>query len=336
MNMISSIQLVWPWMLLLLPLPWLLYKLLPATNTQKDAALKVPYLQDFKLDHKTAQTSAQALSVWLYAFAWLALIIAAARPQYVGDVVELPVSGRDLMMAIDLSESMQTRDFILNGKALNRLQATKTVASEFIERRAGDRLGLILFAKQAYLQSPLTFDRTTINTFLQEAAIGLAGKATAIGDAIGLAIKRLRTADESDDNDKILVLLTDGENTAGELEPIKAAEIAARSGLKIYTIGIGAGRGMSSLGINLMSGMRTNLDETTLKAIAEKTGGQYFRAFNTQELEQIYLKLDKLEPIERDTKSYRPTRSLFHWPLALALALTLLLALKQTWTRFRP
>jgi Ca-activated chloride channel family protein len=231
------------------------------------------------------------------------------------------------MLAVDLSFSMQEQDFELQGQWVDRLTATQAVAQDFIMRRQGDRIGLILFGENAYLQTPLTFDRETVRTLLMESQIGLAGRATAIGDAIGLAIKRLRN---QDDSNRVLVLLTDGANTAGEIEPIRAAELAARDGLTIYTIGIGADE---MLVRSLFGTRRVNpsaeLDEETLRAIAETTGGRYFRARDTRELDDIYRLLDRLEPIEQDPESFRPVTALFQWPLGAALILAGGLALIQ-------
>lgn len=314
------IEWLWPWAFILLPLPLLIRRLLPTANSDRDAALLVPFMEDFQT--AAASSSQQSGKPWLLilaAIAWLFLIIAAARPQYLGDPVELPVSGRDLMLAVDLSGSMEVEDFEINGEAVDRLTATKYVASQFIKRRKGDRIGLILFGRRAYLQTPLTFDRKTVVTLLNEAAIGLAGKETAIGDAIGLAIKRLK--DEKQQS-RVLILLTDGANTAGEVSPLKAAELAAKQGLKIYTIGIGADE---MIRYSIFGARRINpsadLDEKTLKAIARKTGGRYFRARDTQELEKIYHLLDQLEPVEKDAQSFRPVQTLYYWPLAIAFIL---------------
>ncbi|HEY3486851.1 MAG TPA: VWA domain-containing protein, partial [Gammaproteobacteria bacterium] len=192
---------------------------------------------------------------------------------------------------------------------------------EFIERRNGDRIGLILFGERAYVQAPLTFDRKTVNTLLQEASLGMAGERTAIGDAIGLAIKRLQNNPQQR---RTLILMTDGANNAGELQPLKAAELAQRIGLKIYTIGIGAEavRRRSLFG-NFTVNPSRDMDEKTLTAIAEATQGRYFRAHNTEELAKIYAILDQLEPVEIEQQSFRPTRALFYWPLTAAFVLTL-------------
>ncbi len=314
----------WPWLALVLPLPLLIRYLMQPLEVNNEAALRVPFLQDF--DQQTGDfrhIDGRRLLLWLAAIAWLLLILAAMRPQWLGDFIEIPVSGRDLMLAVDLSGSMEEQDFVVNNKQVDRLTATKRVAGRFIERRIGDRLGLILFGEQAYLQTPLTFDRQTVKTLLYESAIGLAGQSTAIGDAIGLAVKRLR---EQDEQSRVLVLLTDGANTAGAVEPLAAAELAAREGLKIYTIGIGA----DEMIVRSFFGSRkvnpsAELDEKTLRAIADKTGGRYFRARDTSELEKIYTLLDQLEPIEKDVQRFRPQTALYYWPLAAALILLLLL-----------
>lgn len=314
------IQFVWPWIWLALPLPWLIRRFTPAVNTVEQAALKVPFLDDFNIAESQLVTQAnRPWALWLAMAAWCLLVLACTRPQWLGEPIEQGVSGRDLMLAVDLSGSMEERDFIINDQAVDRLTATKLVANEFIERRVGDRLGLILFGTNAYLQVPLTFDRKTVQTLLNEAFLKLAGESTAIGDAIGLAVKRLQ-AQQTDS--RVLILLTDGANTAGKVSPIKAAEIAAQHQLKIYTIGIGADEMVvrSFFGSRKVNPSR-DLDEKTLTAIAEKTGGQYFRARNTDELKQIYQLLDKLEPVEKDTQFFRPRSELFFWPLGFALFL---------------
>jgi len=325
-------QIEWPLVLLLVPLPLLVYLTLPARAQQQQAALRVPMIEDFQLGGVQAdEVKSYRWRQFLSLLAWLLLVIAASRPQWLGESIAIPISGRDLMLAVDLSDSMRTADFKIEGKQVNRLQATKQVASQFIERRRGDRLGLILFGTQAYLQTPLTFDSKTVNLLLGESAIGLAGERTAIGDAIGLAIKRL---DLESDNSRVLVLMTDGANTAGEVTPLKAAQLAASRGLKIYTIGIGADEQIESTWFGLR---RTNpsaqLDEKTLRAIASLSGGRYFRARDTEELAKIYDLLDELEPLPRDTQSLRPVRALFAWPLIFALVLAALLVVPGLWRR---
>ncbi|MGR9073188.1 MAG: vWA domain-containing protein [Gammaproteobacteria bacterium] len=317
----------WPWMLLALPLPWLARRFLPPVDSAEQAALKVPFIEDFEGYASGKSLQLRRWPLRLAAAAWCLLVAASVRPLWLGEPVEQAVSGRDLLLAVDLSGSMEEQDFMVQDRRVDRLTATKRVAGQFIERRVGDRLGLILFGTQAYLQTPLTFDRKTVLTLLNEAVIGLAGESTAIGDAIGLAVKRLggRQADS-----RVLILMTDGANTAGEVPPLKAAELAAERGLKIYTIGIGADEMVvrSFFGSRRINPSR-DLDEETLKAIADKTGGRYFRARDTGEFDTIYRILDKLEPVEKDKQYFRPKTELFHWPLTLAMAITALLCLAR-------
>jgi len=317
----------WPWLLAALPLPLLIRWLIPANRPVEQAALKVPFLDDFYSLETRMTARDQQWPLLLAAAAWLLLVIACTRPQWLGEPVEQAVSGRDLMLAVDLSGSMQEQDFMLNNKPVDRLTAIKWVAGDFIKRRVGDRIGLILFGTQAYLQTPLTFDRKTVETLLNESAIGLAGDNTAIGDAIGLAVKRLKNQPA---DSRVLILLTDGANTAGEVSPLKAAELAAANKLKIYTIGVGADEMIvrSFFGNRKVNPSR-DLDENTLVKVAENTGGRYFRARNADELNNIYMLLDKLEPVEKAKQYFRPRSELYYWPLSLALALASFISLSR-------
>ena len=310
----------WPFIFYFAALPLLIW-LLPAMKQASITTVKVPFFTKFwkSLANITEQTK------WwmklLALIAWMLLVAAAARPVWIGEAIALPVEGRDLMLAVDVSGSMQETDMKINGKEVDRLTMIKFVAGDFIERRKGDRIGLILFGQQAYLQTPLTFDRKTVNILLSESIIGIAGKATAIGDAIGLAVKRVRS---TTDNNRILILLTDGQNTAGEIQPLKAAELAAQEGLKVYTIGIGTDEiYRQTVFGNRRINPSLDLDEATLKKIAETTGGRYFRARNTKELDDIYAMLDELEPLAKEDQFYRPTDVLFFWPLTLSMLLLL-------------
>jgi len=317
------INFAWPWIILLLPLPYFVYRFTRPVEGSLGSALRVPFLDDFATAIPEAGRKSKRWPLWIAILIWSLLVFSGMRPQWLGELIEVPISGRDLMLAVDLSGSMEQRDFVLKDKRIDRLAATKWVAGDFIERRIGDRIGLILFGEQAYLQAPLTFDRETVKTLLYESFIGMAGKATAIGDAIGLAVKRLRERDESN---RVLVLLTDGANTAGVVEPVDAAELAKQEGLKIYTIGVGA----DEMLIRSLFGFRelnpsADLDEATLKEIARLTGGAYFRARDIDELEEIYTLIDELEPIEQDGKMFRPRKALYYWPLSFALLLGLTL-----------
>lgn len=311
----------------LLPLPLIVYFLLPSAK-QNHRALLVPFFNQLgKTD--TALKSPHhpsLLKIITLGLIWSLVIIASARPQWIGDPINMPASGRDLLLAVDISGSMETPDMEWQGEPINRLISVKKVVGDFVERRESDRLGLVLFGSKAYLQAPLTFDRKTVNQLLQEAELGFAGEKTAIGDAIGLGVKRLR--DRPQDS-RVLILLTDGANTSGEIEPLKAAELAAQAKVKIYTIGIGAEQMLQPGLFGTSFGSRTvnpsrDLDETTLRSIASSTGGQYFRAKSLDDLEKIYTVLDTLEPIEQEQETFRPTKSLFFWPLGSALCLSFL------------
>jgi Ca-activated chloride channel family protein len=322
-------SLAWPWVLLVLPLPILINQLLPETSSLQDAGLKVPSFGGFSvLADRSRADQLLNWKLWVAVFAWLLLVLAAARPERIGDELDVPVSGRNLMLAVDLSGSMDQKDFELGARRVDRLTATKAVASDFISRREGDRIGLILFGERAYLQVPLTLDRETVKVLLLEAFIGLAGEKTAIGDAITLAVKRIHDLEENP-GEQVLVLLTDGANTAGEVQPMKAAELAQQVGLRIYTIGIGA----EQLEVSSLIGGRRNinpsadLDEETLTGIAEMTGGRYFRAVDTASLQDIYRLVDELEPVDEPEAGFRPVKSMFYVPLAGAFALAAFLAL---------
>ena len=321
-------SLAWPWALLALPLPWIVRALLPEARGLSQAGLRVPSLAGFeKLKDRSATEQLFNWRVWVAVLAWSLLVLAAARPERIGDELDVPVSGRNLMLAVDLSGSMDQKDFELGNRRVDRLTATKAVASDFIARREGDRIGLILFGERAYLQVPLTLDRKTVNVLLMEAFIGLAGEKTAIGDAITLAVRRVHEQPK-EEGDQVLVLLTDGANTAGEVEPLKAAELAQQVGLRIYTIGIGA----EQLEIaSLIGGRRrinpsADLDEGTLTRIAELTGGRYFRATDTASLQDIYRLVDELEPVEEPESGFRPVKSLYFWPLGGAFALVAMMS----------
>jgi len=320
-----SLELAWPIVLLTLPLPLITAWLLPKAAVQDGPALRVPFYNAIGPATDRVATRSSRPRLALAILAWVLLVIAGTRPQFIGEPITLPVSGRSVLLAVDISGSMETPDMVLNNRQVDRLSAVKVVAGEFIERRVGDRLGLILFGSRAYLQTPLTFDRLTVSNLLFEAAIGLAGKETAIGDAIGLAIKRLRDQSEQD---RVLILLTDGANTAGSVDPLKAADLAAQEKVRVYTIGVGA----DDLLIPSFFGTRrvnpsAELDEETLQTIADKTGGRYFRARDIEGLNEIYRLLDKLEPIAQDEDTFRPIKELYGWPLTVALLLSVLLAL---------
>ncbi len=320
------LQFEWPWVFFALPVPLLVYLLLPRAK-KEEASLVVPFYQRVTSALHTNPSNIinqNIISLVFLCLIWLLLVSSAARPQWIGDPINLPTSGRDLLVAVDISGSMQTADMIVENQQIERIRVVKYVVGEFLKRRESDRLGLILFGTNAYLQAPLTFDRQTVNQLLQETRVGFAGEKTAIGDAIGLAIKRLKDRPESQ---RVLILLTDGANTAGEVAPRQAADLAKQAGIKIYTVGVGANemvvRGGFFGSFNRRVNPSADLDEDTLNYIAETTGGLYFRARDPKELATIYAELDKLEPVKQDAETFRPIAALFYWPLGIALILSL-------------
>lgn len=312
----------WPWLLLALPLPWLLRRLLPPARSAA-AALKVPY--GARLD-AIAGTSGHARGGGVGVLAWLAwalLCVAAARPQQLGAPVAPPQAGRDLMLAVDLSGSMSDEDMALGGGLVDRLTAAKAVLADFLDRREGDRVGLIVFGQKAYALTPMTLDLDSVRQQLDDSVVGLAGRETAIGDAIGLAVKRLGRQPAQQ---RVLILLTDGVNTAGLLDPIKAAELARDNGVRIHAIAFGgSGGGISVFGLPIqLPGGGEDIDEATLKRIAQLTGGREFRARDTEQLAGIYAEIDRLEPVQREGQRVRPRIERYPWPLSAALAIGLL------------
>ncbi len=322
------IEWIWPLAFLLLPLP-LLVRLFWQPLERQQAALTVPSVELFKTGNERSGTQQRNRLPWRVFLLWLiwALLVAAvARPQWTGESVTLPTTGRDLMLAVDISGSMGTEDLQLGGQLVNRLTVVKSVVRDFIGARQGDRVGLILFGTNAYVQAPLTFDLSTVNQLLVEAPVGIAGGKTAIGDAIGLAVKRLR---QRPAGEKVLILLTDGANNVGEVAPIKAAELAGQEAIRIYTIGVGADElrmpGLfGNLGARVVN-PSAELDESTLTAIANTTGGQYYRAQNTAKLVEIYAIIDELEPIDQEAETFRPIAALYYLPMSAGLILFLIL-----------
>ena len=310
------LEFAYPWFALLAPLPLLVW-LLPRVASQSQPAIRAPFSGRWRAlsEAQTATFSRAWISLMVLALIWCCLLLAATRPQWIGEPIELPNSGRDLMLAIDLSGSMQIEDMQVGNSLVSRITAVKAIAADFAARRTGDRLGLILFGTKAYVQAPLTFDTKTVRQFIEESQLGFAGEDTAIGDALGLAIKRLR---ERPAESRVLILLTDGQDTASTVDPMEAASLAAEMGVKIYTIGIsrrlGTGRNTSG-----------EVDEALMTAIATSTGGRYFRARTPAELQEVYAILDQLEPVEQATSTFRPVQALSWLPLLAAFVLSLLL-----------
>jgi len=268
----------------------------------------------------------------LYGVGFLALTIALARPQHGTKFTETEESGRDIVVAVDSSGSMKAMDFQLEGNRVNRLTALKSVVTEFVERRRGDRVGLVVFGDEAFVQCPLTNDTFVLKEFISALEIGMAGEQTAIGDALAISLKMLR---EIKSESKVIVLVTDGANTAGSITPLEAATLAADLGMRVHTIGIG-GNSVAPFPVRTFYGQtrlinrQVRFDEETLRDIADKTGGKYYLAANTDQLQNVYKEIDRLE--ERIAKSYVYVEyeEQFELPLILGFSLLALALLLQT------
>lgn len=330
-NIWQNFEFLWPWMAAFLPLPWLVRRVLKPVVQQQTPLLAPHIVQRVSAsfaEESLIQPSNRPKRIpGLFSVLWILFLLAAMRPVWFLTPTPFTSSGKDMILAVDLSGSMQKADMYLGGQDVDRLTAVKSVVAEFIEQRQGDRMGLVVFGSQAFLQSPLTYDLQTVKTLLNEAEIGMAGNNTAIGDAIGLTLKhRIKNRQ----NEAVLVLLTDGSNTAGKVDPLEAAEKAGELGLKIYTIGVGQVEHRTGLDAFLKSS-KSDMDLPSLKKIAELTQGQFFLANDTQQLQEIYQAINKLESVEHEVHSYRLRTELYVWPLGLAFVLSLLLG----WLKLR-
>jgi len=309
-----------PWILLVLPIPLIIWYLAPRTKMKLPTALKVPFFAAMAgiVEQEKRSISAQSLLL-LPALIWLLLVFALAGPRWIGAPKPIAREGYNIMMDMDLSGSMEIPDMMLNGQPASRLTVVKNAAEQFVKERTGDRIGLILFGTRAYLQTPLTYDRHSVLLRLEDATAGLAGKTTSIGDAVGLAVKRL---DDVPQKGRIIILLTDGANNSGVLAPLKAAELAKNEGIKIYTIGLGSAADANVLANNFfVQNASADLDEGTLKAMSAMTGGRYFRATDTETLHSIYKTINQLETVNQEQATVRPQKEYYPWFVGLALLL---------------
>ena len=326
----QQLEFIWPWLFALAPLPWLI-RLLIKPAAERQIPLLAPHLMHRLQQPKQANLLSltrrkQTLPILLILI-WLLVLLASMRPVWFLQSDPFQASGKDLMLAVDLSGSMEKPDMPLSGRKVDRLTAVKYVVHDFIAQRQGDRMGLVVFGTQAFLQSPLSYDLKTVQTLLNETEIGMAGNNTAIGDAIGITLKHLQKTNQKN---TVLILLTDGSNTAGAVQPIDAANQAKKMGLKIYTIGIGQVR---SKGIDtFLYGNSRDMDVATLQRIAEITGGQFFVASDTNQLNEVYATINQLESNQHDINNYRLREELFYWPLGIALILSFWIA----WRRLYP
>lgn len=313
-------KLALPWVLLCFPVPFLIWFLMPRARLQLATALKVPFFSAMAgiVDPKKRALSQQK-TIALFCLIWFLVLFALSGPRWVGPPIPLTRESYNIMLALDLSGSMEVPDMMLHGRPASRLSVVKQAAIQFVNDRLGDKIGLIVFGSRAYLQTPLTYDRPNVLMRINDATVGLAGKTTAIGDALGLAIKRLQAVPKQG---RVIILLTDGVNNAGVLEPLKAAELARSDNIKIYTIGLGSEEAPRDFGGVFMN-LSADLDEETLKKVAQMTAGRYFRATDMQSLQTIYQTINQMEKVSQDQATIRPQHEYYIWPLALAFGLLL-------------
>ncbi len=318
-------ELAWPWVLGLLILPVIVAWVVPRAPPARQEALRFPFVDQLARLGSLRRPARRGWRQVAASAAWCLLVIAAARPQSVGEPLSLPLTGRDMLVAIDLSTSMSERDLRIDGVPMTRLAVVQHVLGEFIARREGDRVGLIVFGTAPYVMVPLTFDRTMVRQGLEQTLVGMAGTYTALGDVIGLAVKRLSNEPAAK---RVLILVSDGANTGGNTHPLDAAEVARAARLTVHVIGVGTKLTVAqqrALGSNVLG---RSLDEPTLRAIAQRTGGKYFRADALETLDAISTEIDVLEPSARPSEIIRPVQE--HYPRfvlwALALSVLVLFA----------
>ncbi|MEN8253874.1 MAG: VWA domain-containing protein [Verrucomicrobiota bacterium] len=299
------------WIFLLLPLPLIAARLLPY-RSNSGPAVRVPFLNRIRQAGGESSPARKASKVWRNWIVWMLALTALARPQWIEPPIEKQIPTRDLLLIVDLSGSMEAEDFVdAAGNKTDRLSATKEVVGDFLLRREGDRIGLVVFGSAPFLQSPFTTDLDLCRQLLDETAVRMAGPSTALGDAIGLGIGLFA---DSEMPNKTIIALTDGNDTASAVPPIEAAQVARDRGITIHTIAMG---NPETIG-------EEKLDEETLRKVAQTSGGEYFMAIDRAELESIYTTLDELETREVNTVSHRPRRNLYYWPLAAALLFSLI------------
>lgn len=317
-----------PWVLIATPLPFLIWFLLPRASSKISVALMVPFFKSMEPLVNNDSKKINTKNYFIYLFAsWIFLLLALAGPRFVGEPTMLSRESYNIMLALDISPSMGINDMRANGRQVTRLSAVKKAAKQFVLDRVGDKFGLILFGEKAYLLTPLTFDRQNVLMRLDDATVGLAGKSTSTGDALGLAIKRLQSLDSKG---RMIVLLTDGASNSGILTPMQAAELARNDGIIIYTIGLHSEIDPHSFsGLFLNANASADLDEETLKEVAKMTGGKYFRASNPQSLQKIYQSIDKLTKVKQDEQTIRPQYEYYPWFVVVALSLFLYVIARQ-------
>ncbi len=325
----------WPWMALLLILPLLVQWLWPRTDPEQaelagrqDTLLHpaLEQLQESFTGYRPRASISGRMHHVFITLLWLCLTLTLMRPQWLEAYTETRADGYDLMLAVDASHSMEALDFTVNNAQVTRMAVLKGVLNKFIAGRGGDRVGLLIFGNQAYTIAPLTYDLDAVRQQLADVVPNIAGQGTAMGDAIGLGVKKLR---ERPQGSRVLILVADGNNNAGVIPPLDAARLAAHNGIRIYVIGVGSTQQSVQIIENgqLVARDDLGMDESTLREIAATTNGAYFRATDTRALEEIYSLIDELEKTRAESRTVLIPHTLYHWPLGLALLLLLVLGL---------
>jgi len=324
------ITLTYPYALILLLLPFVIRLVLPRVKGMHGDGLTVPFLADLqKIEGKGKSlignriNDAKNHNIFFLYIIWALLCLAATRPVLSGEPFRPKNFGREIIMVMDISTSMLERDYRLNGQSISRIDAVKIAAYNFLQNRTNDKIGLVLFGTQAYLQAPPTFDNESVKNIILDMQPGMAGKSTSIGDAIGIAVQALDN--EKSDAAKIIILLTDGENNDGSITPAQALNLAKKSDVKIYTIGVGNEQSLLQSFFSSITGMKVNRDNPELKALAAETAGQYFRAESTETLLKVYAAIDALEAAENEDNFVKNIRELYYIPLLAAIILALLI-----------
>ena len=313
-------EFLWPFNIFALLLPFIVrYFMKPLPPKNGEQALRVPFFKVFQNQSTARIYSRSGFAVFLFILGWFCLIISSMRPVTYEDVVDLPVNGRQLMLVLDVSGSMEQRDFVWNNRQTTRLNAVQNMAFDFIKNRTGDAVGLTIFGTEAYLYAPLTLDTKTVAQMLKEIGVGIAGDRTAIGDALLVALKQMK---DIPSDKKVIILLSDGSANAGIIHPEEAIEMAKQMGVKIYTIGMGSdGKIVNDFFFPRQINLSADLDEALLKKIASDTGGNYFRVKKSEDLRKVYDELNKVEPTQMDGQMIRPQKELFWIPLLCAMIL---------------
>jgi len=318
----------WPWAALLVPLPFLLPRLWPERRPPEEETLEGqrltllhPHPDRLQVAYRAKRPGRQ-IAGWIHlallGLLWLALVLALMRPQWLVPHTEVSSPGYDLLLAVDTSHSMEALDFSAQGLPINRMAVIKGVMDRFVAGRQGDRVGLIVFGSQAFVLSPLSLDRSATRQLLAGIEANIAGPGTALGDAIALGAKKLR---ERPEGSRVMILITDGDNSAGGFAPLEASVLARTLGVRIHVIGVGSED--KSIPIPEEGTIRyrddITMNEDTLRDIADTTGGAYFRATDTRALEEISRRIDELEKTDAEARTAWLPDPLYRWPLGLAL-----------------